>query len=427
MKPAVRQFYRTAILAFEHAYGHSLAKDHADAVQVVLSLDFGIEMLLKAVLLDRGESIMNGKNSITLFDALRQCGTYKQASTVEVLRERRNNLQHFAQYTDLATTRDLYEGALLFVAEVLDAEFKLKVPKSVRMFPLRIPTISGIEQLTSASELQRDVDASNDVVVWAQGVPGTSMLAVHAQLGAGEVKKLTPDGEFEYMPKTNGTLVVAYRQSGGVVLYDLATGKRTIIAEAGGPTDISSDWVAAQGLSIQGGLGGGIWLYSLVGESWEQLSEAGDSARLTDDHIVWAELEGEEVVVKVRALVDGATSRTLLASASQPSASGERIAWVDWRSSRPRVHVSTFEGSEIYSASGGFFPHLRGDVLAYLVADGDSHSLVVDDVVRGENILSVPKVGFPIGSALAITEDAIYFESKSNREVHAIFRQGFSY
>src|SRR5689334_3166051 len=115
MKPAARQFYRTALVAFRHAYDHSLADNESDAVQVVLSLDFGIEMLLKAVLLNKGESIMNGKMSINLIEALKRSGPYKQGSTVEILRERRNNLQHFAQYTDAVTTRDLYEGALLFV------------------------------------------------------------------------------------------------------------------------------------------------------------------------------------------------------------------------------------------------------------------------------------------------------------------------
>jgi hypothetical protein len=427
MKPVARQFYRTAILAFEHAFGHSLAKDEADAIQVVLSLDFGIEMLLKTVLLDRGESIMNGKNSLTLFEGLKRCGTYKQASTVEVLRERRNNLQHFAQFTDPATTRDMYEGALLFVAEVLDKEFQFKVPDSLRMFPLRIPKISGIQQLTPVDGLQRDVDACGEAIVWAQGVPGTNMLAVHVQLKSVGDRKLTPDGEFEYMPKTNGALVVAYRQSGGIVQYDLATGARTILSETGGPTDINADWVAAQGLSIQDGVGGGVWLYNLKRQAWERISEMGDSANLTADHVVWQDSEDGQIVIKYRSLDKSAASRTLVKAANHPSASGNRVAWTDHGVAESAVHVMMLDGVEIYTAHSGIFPYLRGDILAYLVADGESYSLMVDDVVRGENILSIPKVGFPIGSAMALSDDAIYFESKADREVHAIFRQGFSY
>jgi hypothetical protein len=46
-------------------------------------------------------------------------------------------------------------------------------------------------------------------------------------------------------------------------------------------------------------------------------------------------------------------------------------------------------------------------VLAYLVAEDDSHTLMIDDVARGENMIKVPDVGFPIGSGPVLGENVV--------------------
>src|SRR5690348_14776162 len=129
MRPEARQFHRAALMAFRHARQHVDEVGELHAAQVVLSLDFGIEMLLKAALLERRESIMERPGrSISLLIALKRAGPFRNGSVVEVLREHRDTLQHFAAYTDPATANDLYEGAILFVAELLQQAFSQSVP-----------------------------------------------------------------------------------------------------------------------------------------------------------------------------------------------------------------------------------------------------------------------------------------------------------
>jgi hypothetical protein len=102
--------------ALDHARQHAASASEHDAAQVVLSLDYAAEMLLKAVLLERGESIMEKPGrSIGLQSAMKRVGSYRNGATIEILRERRDNLQHLAAGVDLATTQDLYEGVMLFV------------------------------------------------------------------------------------------------------------------------------------------------------------------------------------------------------------------------------------------------------------------------------------------------------------------------
>lgn len=420
MRAEAKQFYRAATMALEHAFQHSPVKNDMDAAQVILSLDFAAEMLLKAVLLNRGDSIMSGpKHSLTLRQALKQAGSYKQGSSIEVLNERRDGLQHFASYVDAATARELYESVLLFVQEVHDNDLKLPLPRGIRATPHRIPEISRLELVADSKQLQRDVDADDSgTVVWAEG-SNVGGLAVYAKSDSADPVRLTPDGEFEYMPKTHGTEVVCYRQSGGIVLYELQSGKRTLISESGGPTAIAGDWIAAQGLTIEDGLGGGVWLYDRRSQTWSQVSESGDSARLVADQLIWQELEGQRLVIKARGLESG-QPRTLV-EGSHPSPWGTQVAWADWNPN-PDVHVTRLDGHEVYRAENGITPNLHGSHLAYLRPQEDGYSLVVDDISSSKNVLEIPWVGFPVGSGPVLANDDVYFESRANRSVHAIWR-----
>lgn len=423
MKPIAKPFYRAALIGFEHALQHSYIEGELDAAQVILSLDFGTEMLLKAVLLDRGLSIMERpKQSIGLQDALKKCGPYANGSAIQVLRERRDSLQHFATYSDANTTRDHYEATMLFVEEVHKQDFGLPLPANLLRKPIRIPVISTAELVSETNVLQRDVHASDSgVVVWAQGVTNSSSLAVHAKLDATSTSfKLTPNDQFEYMPKTDGENVVCYRQSGGVVLYNLESRSRRVISDTGGPTSILGDWVAAQGLEVEDGLGGGIWLWSISSEKWDRISEGGDSARLTEDYVFWQELEGETVNIKYRPL-GGGDIKIVIPGGNHPSPDGDRIAWTEWGND-DWLHVTNIDGTEVYKVAGGIFPYLRGDLVAYLKKEEETYALKVDDVVRANNLLSLPWAGFPFGSGPILTHDEVFFESAANRAAHAIWR-----
>lgn len=424
MKPVAQLFYRAAIMAFEHARQHSFINNDMDAAQVVLSLDFGVEMLLKAVFLNRDKSIMveRSRQSLGLHEMLKEFRNYKNVSAVEILRVRRNDLQHFAGYTDVNTTRDLYEGTLLFVSEVMESEFDEKqtftIPED--SIPFQFPLEADL--VFEVSQLQRDVDASDTgIVTWAQGEIEGSSLVVFVKQSDGEPARLTPENAFEYMPKTCESRIVCYRQSGGIILYDIETNERTLISEVGMPTAINRNWIAAQGLEAESGLVGGIWLWNLADSKWEQVSAVGDSARLADRFVVWQELEGEAMAIKYRGL-DGGEVKTITRNGTHPSAFGELIAWTDWKDGSS-LHVTDLRGSDIYGVSNAIFPCLRENLVAYLRSENDTYSLVIDDISKGVNILHLPFIGFPIGNGPALSQDAVYFESRTGRPVHAIWRK----
>jgi hypothetical protein len=421
--PTARQFHRAAMMALEHARHHAMVSGELDAAQVVLSLDYALEMLLKAVLLERDQSIMDRPGrSIGLLEALRRSGPYKQASTAEVLRVYRDGLQHFAQYTDPATTVDLYEGTLRLAGEILIRDFGQTLPHGLRVSQeVKIPKISGLSLLSPAKELQRDIAAVGTLACWSQGVAGSTRLEVWMKRSGSEALRLTPDGEFEYMPKTDGENIVAYRQSGGIVLYTLSTNAREVVSQTGGPTSIRGEWIAAQGLGIQEGLGGGIWLYRRATAEWQQVSESGDSARLTDDNVVWQELDGNELTIKVQNLKDG-TSRTLIRGGKHPSVWLDRIAWTDWPGgAESRVHVTDLAGERVWTGGPGIFPSLAGDHVAFLAPSGDGYRLVVQDVTEDKPVLEIPSVAFPLGGGPTLTEGALLFESEADGSVHGIW------
>lgn len=424
MKSISRPFYRAAKMAFEHARLHSLLNNDMDAAQVVLSLDFGVEMLLKAVLLNRGKSIMVGKGnySLSLSEMLKEFQSYKNISSIEVLRVRRNDLQHFAGYTDANATQDHYEATLLFVDEVMELDFNQK-PLDLHPDTSAPPRDLLLADLVWNSEqLQRDIDVSDaGIIVWAEGNPDSASLAIFIKQGTSEPVKLTPEDEFEYMPKTFGNQVVCYRQSGGIVLYNVETRERTLISEMGGPTAINQRWIAGQGLEIDNGLGGGIWLWDTTISEWALVSKEGDSAKLTDSRVVWQELENDSLTIKYREL-EGEEVKTLTRNGTHPSPYGELVAWTDWKGDES-LHVTKFDGTEIYVSKNAIFPCLWENLVAYLQLENDIYSLVIDDVTTGSNVLRVPSVGFPIGSGIAMGQDAVFFESKANRAVHAIWRK----
>lgn len=58
MQPAARPFFRAAVRALQHAVDHLPGGNPDDSAQVILSLDHMVEMLLKAALAERGQSIL---------------------------------------------------------------------------------------------------------------------------------------------------------------------------------------------------------------------------------------------------------------------------------------------------------------------------------------------------------------------------------
>ena len=103
IKVIAKPFYRSARDAFYHANSHLASEGtESDAVQVILSLDYSVEMLPKSVLMNRGDDIMPKKGqSLSLPDALERCPEFTNAPSIKILRDRRNSLQHSAAPTQI--------------------------------------------------------------------------------------------------------------------------------------------------------------------------------------------------------------------------------------------------------------------------------------------------------------------------------------
>lgn len=431
MTASEQDLFDTAMLALQHASLHSDMREELDVMQVVLSLHFAAEMLLKADLVSMDKSIMqeDGQHTITFTDALSRTGKYRNKATISQLGEHRNDLQHIGKRVAEQTVRTLYQESLLF-AEEAAKKLGRKLPPSIDMLPFRVPTIAAAERIFDVDAVQRDVDAYGETVVWAQGTEQDTF-AVHVQLSSGEVKRLTPEGEFEYMPYTDGMSVVAYRQSGGVVLYDLATGDRKLISETGGATDINKDWIAAQGLAVTGGLGGGIWLYSRRRGEWFEVepSASAGGAQLGSDSVVWMDLDDSQQVIRRVSLADLSEPSPVVVvrNATHPSISGRRLAY-DTRAQHPGVGVAVAEtGEELHAVVNGLFPHVHGGMVAYLSHDHEGYWLGLDDVARKRSIVERTKIGFPLGRSPVLTEHAVYFEASTAEGRHSIYRMRFEY
>ncbi|MGI8515402.1 MAG: hypothetical protein ACR2NT_09740 [Acidimicrobiia bacterium] len=346
-------------------------------------------------------------------------GQFRNAPLIEVLMVKRDNIQHFANYIDAPEARELYESVMIFASELMSTELGEEMPALLSTVPIRVPVIGPVVRVAPSQELQRDVNSALGLVVWSQGT--NSQLAVYMLGEESTPKRITPEGNFEYMPRTDGDVVVCYRQSGGIILYDLDKETRTVISETGGPGDVLGQWVAAQGLDIEDGLGGGVWLLNRHTETWEQLSDKGDSPRLTPNRIIWQEHNGETMVIRSH-LLEGGDIEDLIVGGTHPSPSGERMAWTAWGGDDAHLHVTSLDGQELYSAPNAIFPHLDGDLVAYLTPRPDGgYALLVDDIRSGQNAFELDWVGFPMGSGPRLSDGRLFFESRANSDVHAIW------
>lgn len=330
-------------------------------------------------------------------------------------------MQHFAAYADRQTVLELAEGARRFATELVRAELGLDLD-DVRGTSRAKPSEVRIKEelVEPAEELQRDASFGGGVLVWAQGRAGSSMLGIRARGGDRVTRWLTPEDEFEYMPHTDGSHVVAYRQSGGIVLYDIASGQRTVISESGGPGDIERGVVAAQGIGIAGGLGGGVWLVRLGGGDEEVVAQEGDSPRLSDDRLVWQELRGGAMTIRMRPR-DGKNVTDLVSNATHPSIDGSLVAWNE-SSGRPSIWATDLDsGERLRVAEAGIFPDVRGSRIAFLSHRDDSYGVCVFDFRARQTILQIEDVGFPMGRGPILAEREVVWESGRDRGVNQLY------
>src|ERR1035437_5472266 len=105
-----------------------------------------------------------------------------------------------------------------------------------------------------------------------------------------------------------------------------------------------------------------------------------------------------------------------------PSPYHDVVAWTDSGLSSANLHVTKLDGTEIYAAADAVFPDLLGDLVAYLHREGETYALAVDHIPSGTKILELPWVGFPLGSGPILGQNSVFFESRSSRRTHAVWR-----
>lgn len=231
------------------------------------------------------------------------------------------------------------------------------------------------------------------------------------------------------MTATNGKIVAAYRQSGGIVIYDVDSRERRLLSETGGPGDVDDELVAAQGLAIEGGLGGGIALLPLDGSEPEVVSEAGDSPKLWAGRVFWQELRGEMVDILARD-VGGGVTVAIVNDGVNPSVHDHLIAWTD-RASRPSVYVMDLRSGERRTISErGIFPDTKFGRTAFLEhagpddeAPASRYDLVVYDWLQNTELLRVQEVGFPTGRGPLLTENTVVWEMADERGITQLWEQ----
>jgi len=414
LKGVAESFFRAGLDGLAHAEDHLQGNTDNDNSQVILSLFFAVEMLMKAARVENTQDIFRqkGRQTISFGEALEHFKHLSHAPDMRILEEDRHSLQHFAQYAHRSRVEGHMETALKFAEELLRDHLGVDLADA-RGVPAPEPAPGVVrpgELIDPTEELQRDAAFGGEVLVWAQARPRSDRLGLRIRHPNAEIQWLSSDEDFEYMPQTDGRLVVAYRQSGGVVVYNLESGSRDVLAETGGPGDVQDGIVAAQGLGIEDGLGGGTWLIPIDSGEPEQLEEQGDSPRLSGDRVVWQSLEGDTLAIRLRALNGGEVS-TVERNAAGAALDGSLLAWSEW-SGRPPVWALDLEtGERVKLAKAGIMPHVRGELIAFLKHRDRAHDVVVYDFRRRSVLLEVEDVGFPTGRGPILTDKEVIWES----------------
>jgi hypothetical protein len=420
MRKQAETFFQAALDGLSHADEHLAGHTDKDNSQVILSLFYAMEMLMKAARLEQTKDIFRrrGHQTISFGEALDDFKNLTHAPDMRMLEEDRHSLQHFAQFAHRSRVEGHMESSLRFADELVKNHFGLDLAKArgVSEPQTHAVTVQG-EALDPSDALQRDAGFGGGVLVWAQGRTGSDKLGLRVRGADGSIRWVSDEEHFEYMPQTDGRHVVAYRQSGGVILYDLQSGRRDILSETGGPGAIRDGIVTAQGLGIEDGLGGGVWLIPLDSGEPEQLDEQGDSPRISDGRVVWQSLQEGHVVIRMRS-VEGGEVVTVETDVNGAAIDGRLLAWSE-RSGRPPLWVLDIDADErIRIDEAGIFPDVRGNLITYLRHTNDSYDLVVYDFEARKPLLELEKVGFPTGRGPVLTDSDVVWESGGDKGVN---------
>lgn len=414
IRPGARAFLGAGLSSLEHAYSHASGSDPQDAAQVLMSAAHGAEMICKAALVQKEKSLFRGgrgRETISLRETLQELGTREHSAEMQILAGRRDPVYHFASYTDMPQALDNLEVVRGYVSDLLRDDFglELELVAELPAFAEAVPRQGAPIEETAAT--QRDAAFGGALLAWAQGEEGTDRLRIRLLESNGARRWLSPSEEFEYMPHTDGRSLVAYRQSGGVIHYDLVSNVRTVLSETGGPGAVQGGIIAAQGIGVSDGLGGGVWLLSSEGDS-EQVSESGDSPRLDLGYVIWQELWGEEMTVRRRGIQSG-PMEVLAINAWHFAIHGGLFAFQE-RGRSPRLFALELDQGHgpTQVSKNAIFPDVRNGRIAYLEGLGDRFDLHVLDWLTRRVLLSLENVPFPTGRGPILTDTHVIWEGR---------------
>jgi hypothetical protein len=379
-------------------------------------------MLCKGLLLHRGESIHErGSRTISLRDALDRIGDVRHAASMLVLVDRRDSIQHAAAYSNPSSVADYLQTTREFALDLLSRHMGVDIaicPEEPRPTEAEEPKVGELRETVTADVVgqQRDAAWGGGLLAWAEG---SRQLRIRTLRG-GQLTWLTQEGEFEYMPRTDGQHVAAYRQSGGIVVYEVASGRREVVFDTGAPGDVSNGYLAAQGIGVPGGIGGGIWLMRTDATQVEQLSDGGDSPRLGGGRVVWQEFREDEHLILGRA-VEGGDVTILVRGGQQPAVHDALLAWTDV-GALPAVRVwNLASGQGQVISRSGIMPDVRLGRVAYLERRGDMYDVRVVSFPGLEEVAAVRNVGFPVGRGPMLTDDSVVWESGAGGSEHRLW------
>lgn len=426
IKPGARSFIRAGAHSLQHAYTHVGSAKLGDAEQVVMSLAHAVEMMCKGVLLHLGQDIFRDKGkerTKNLGEVIDALGSRPHSVEMLTLAGRRNPAYHFAAYVDPLQAQDYLEMARAYLQDLLRSEASLDLEQLVEL-PAKIGAAAAAEraeEVERSDALQRDAAYRDGALVWSQGSQGTRHLRVRLLAADGGRRWLTQEGDFEYMPCTDGRYVACYRQSGGVVLYDLITGERRTVVGTGGPGDIRDGVIAAQGISEPDGLGGGIWLLDLNGNG-EWVSESGDSPRLADGWVLWQDFSGDTMHV-FRRRVEGGVVEALASNAQHPSVDDNVMVFQETGSPAHIFGVELDAGKgPVLLADRGIFPNIHKGLVALLTEDAGCYGLQVVEWPSVTERLALRDVGFPTGRGPVLTDTHVVWEQRDAAGLSRLFR-----
>ena len=165
-----------------HGLQHFINGDPLDHRLAILHLDQAVELTLKERVRIGGKQIMKagGKESISIFDAYKQLEEIGvlifERANLDLLHEKRNQIQHLFASPDASTTRFHLDNTLFFLARFLADEFALVLLDYIPDTLLANEKLKHLEDMEKLRLLYESAETSYRAKKFNEGI--SSLVAV---------------------------------------------------------------------------------------------------------------------------------------------------------------------------------------------------------------------------------------------------------